>query len=610
MRIARVLVESPVPRLDRLLDYEIPERLSVDVVRGGRVRVPLGRGSRLVDGFVIEIGDEAKQGVVLAEVDSVLGGVPVVTPALWTLVRTVSERNAGSASDVLRVAIPKRAVRIEKAYSFTSRQEPVVTPGSKRVVFLDAGVTETADGPTMRAFEQVADIVRSSPGGAIVVVPDWRDLQMLGRALGVVEHIVWDSSGTPTERYERYLKVLSGQVRVVIGTRSAVYAPVDDLRTLIVVNESDPLLEEPHSPFVHARDAAIIRHGIEGGDLIFASVTPSAEIARFRDLDFVATDAAVPRKTPVVLANDPTDDSFAGKARIPTTAWRLVREALDRGPVLVQVARPGFVPAVVCAACRTPHRCSRCRSPLSGARDGSSFCRVCGNQPLGINCAHCGGRELAFSGVGSVRTADELGRAFAGTRVIVSDAEHRYFEIPRTRSLVVATRGAEPLVSGGYEAVLIIDGDRELQRPGLRTSENCLRWWGSAAALASESGVVVLANVDGAFAASFASGQWDAIVDAELRDRRALGFPPATRAIAISGTIDDVTSMRALPEMKGHRILGPAPAGKGHRIVVLADYATAPTVIAAIRAHVIASKTTTTRVHCDDLDVFDEVDSD
>jgi primosomal protein N' (replication factor Y) len=122
--------------------------------------------------------------------------------------------------------------------------------------------------------------------------------------------------------------------------------------------------------------------------------------------------------------------------------------------------------------------------------------------------------------------------------------------------------------------------------------------------------VVVLANVDGAFAASFASGQWDAIVDAELRDRRALGFPPATRAISISGTIDDVTSMRALPEMKGHRILGPAPAGKGHRIVVLADYATAPTVIAAVRAHVIASKTTSTRVHCDDLDVFDEVDSD
>ena len=610
MLIARVLVESPVPRLDRLLDYIIPDRLSPDVVRGGRVRVPLGRGSRLVDGFVIEIGNETQQGVVLAEVDSVLGGVPVVTPALWALVRAVSERNAGSASDVLRVAIPKRAVRIEKTYSIAPRSEPVVAPGSKSVMFVDAGVMDTPDGPTLLAFERVAETVRASPGGSIVVVPDWRDVEMLGRALGDIEHIVWDSTGTPTERYERYLKVLSGHARVVIGTRSAVYAPVDDLRTLIVVNESDPLLEEPHSPFVHARDAAIVRHGIEGGDLIFASVTPSAEIARFRDLDFVTTDTTVPRRTPVVLANDSSDDSFAGKARIPTTAWRVVREALERGPVLVQVARPGFTPAVVCSACRTPHRCSRCRSPLSGSRDGSSLCRVCGNQPLGITCPHCGGRELAFSGVGSVRTADELGRAFAGTRVIVSDAEHRYLEVPRTRSLVVATRGAEPIVAGGYEAVLIVDGDRELQRPGLRTSENCLRWWGSAAALSAKTGVVVLANVEGAFAASFASGQWDAIVDAELRDRRALGFPPATRAIAISGTIADVTSMRALPEMTGHRILGPAPADKSHRIVVLADYATAPAVISAVRAHVIASKTTTTRVHCDDLSVFDEVDAD
>lgn len=238
------------------------------------------------------------------------------------------------------------------------------------------------------------------------------------------------------------------------------------------------------------------------------------------------------------------------------------------------------------------------------------MCRLCGHQPLGIQCSHCGGRELAFSGVGSVRTAEELGRAFAGTRVIVSDAEHRYLEIPRTRSLVVSTRGAEPIVDGGYEAILIVDGDRELQRPGLRTTENCLRWWGTAAAFAADSGTIVLANVDGAFAASFASGQWESVVDNELRDRRALGFPPASRAVAVSGTVADLATVRALPELADHRILGPAPTGTAHRIVILADYATSPTVIAAIRAHIVGSKASTLRVHCDDLDVFDEVDGD
>ena len=610
MRVARVLVESPVPRLDRLLDYAIPDRLIESVVLGGRVRVPLGRGSRLVDGYVIELGEQSLQGVVLADIDAVHGSIPVVTPALWKLVRTVADRNGGSASDVLRIAVPKRAVRIEKAFTIESRSLPSAKPGVRRFVPLDSGVVESPAGATLRGFAQVAELVAQSDGGVIVIVPDWRDLELMGRALHDVPHVVWDASGTPTERYARYLGVLSGQAKVVLGTRSAVYAPVDNLAHVIVVNESDPLLDEPLAPFVHVRDAAIVRQSIEGGDLTFASLTPSVEMSRYLDMSFVERTSTSPRRAPVHLANDATDSEFAGKARIPTSAWRIVRDALERGPVLVQVARPGFTPAVVCAACRTPHRCARCRSPLAGTRDGASLCRVCGNQPIGIECAHCGGRELAFSGVGSVRTADELGRAFAGTRVVLSDAEHRQLEIPRGKTLVVSTRGAEPIVAGGYEAVLIVDGDREVQRPGLRTTENCLRWWGTAAALTSDTGSLVVANIEGGFGSQFATGHWDSIVEAELRDRRALGFPPATRSIAVVGSIPDLTAVRALPEVAAHRILGPARTDKAHRIVILADYASSPSTIAAIRAHIVGSTSSTLRVHCDDLDVFDEVDQD
>jgi primosomal protein N' (replication factor Y) len=158
--------------------------------------------------------------------------------------------------------------------------------------------------------------------------------------------------------------------------------------------------------------------------------------------------------------------------------------------------------------------------------------------------------------------------------------------------------------------VLIVDGDKELQRPGLRTSENCLRWWGNAASLAAPSGTIVLANVEGLFATQFASNQWEDIVGTELRERRALGFPPATRAIAVRGTIVDLQAVRELSEVKGHRVIGPAPDGDSFRIVVLADYRAAPTVIAGIRAHIITSGANSLRVHCDDLSIFDELDED
>ena len=235
---------------------------------------------------------------------------------------------------------------------------------------------------------------------------------------------------------------------------------------------------------------------------------------------------------------------------------------------------------------------------------------MCGLTPIGLKCSHCAGRETAWSGVGSVRTADELGRAFPGVPVVVADGEHRALEVPRRPSLVIAPRGAEPIVSGGYEAVLIVDGDKELQRPGLRTSENCLRWWGHAASLAANGASVVLANVDGAFASLFATNQWETIVETELRERRALGFPPSTRAIAVRGSIADLQAVRELDEVSGHRVMGPAKDGDSFRIVILADYRSAPAVISAIRVHTIAKNATGIRVHCDDLSIFDDIDND
>jgi len=606
-----VLVESPVPRLDRVLEYVIPEELTNEVVVGGRVRVPLGKGgSRRIDAFVVDISPTPTTGVTLAEIDSTHGSVPVLTPALWKLARTVADRNGGGAADVLRGAIPKRAIRIEKGRSFTPRAMPTARPSTRTAITLDCGVVETDEGPTLRSLTQIADLVRAAEAGVIVVVPDWRDLALLSRALVDVPHITVDSSGTPSERYGRYLDILSGEKRVVIGTRAAVYAPVIDLELLIVVDESDPLLEEPHTPYVHARDAAVVRNSIEGGRLIFASITPSVESARFVELGFVERASTTPSRPAVMLANDATDDGFASRARIPSIGWKVLRDALDRGPVLVQVSRPGFTPQVVCADCRTAHRCGTCRSLLSGNRDGTVLCRVCGLTPIGLKCTHCSGHKTAWSGVGSVRTADELGRAFPGVPVVVADGEHRALDVPRRSSLVIATRGAEPIVSGGYEAVLIVDGDKELQRPGLRTSENCLRWWGHAASLAGSDATVVLANVDGAFASLFATNQWETIVETELRERRALGFPPATRAIAVRGSIADLQSVRELSEVAGHRVMGPAKDGESFRILVLADYRTAPTVISAIRIHTIATNATGVRVHCDDLTVFDEIDND
>ncbi|MDR2999337.1 MAG: primosomal protein N', partial [Microbacterium sp.] len=114
-RIARVLIDSPLPQLDRLFDYSLPAEFG-DVPIGVRVKVPLRTAGRVMDGYIVELAVEEDVSRTLAEVESVVSDVVVLPERLHRLARRVADRAAGAASDVLRLAIPKRQVRVEKAW--------------------------------------------------------------------------------------------------------------------------------------------------------------------------------------------------------------------------------------------------------------------------------------------------------------------------------------------------------------------------------------------------------------------------------------------------------------------------------------------------------------
>ena len=114
--VARVLIDSPLPQLDRLFDYGIPESLRERAVAGVRVRVPLRSAGRVADGFIVEIAPPGDYSGVLSEIEEVVSDIPVLTPEVWALARKVSERAAGNANDIVRLAVPNRQVRVEKAY--------------------------------------------------------------------------------------------------------------------------------------------------------------------------------------------------------------------------------------------------------------------------------------------------------------------------------------------------------------------------------------------------------------------------------------------------------------------------------------------------------------
>ena len=105
--VARVLIDSPLPQLDRLFDYEVPAELIGDAVPGVRVRVPLRTAGRVVDGYLVDVVTAEAPERPLSEVDAVVSSVPVLTPQLYALARRAADRAAGSASDILRRRPPR-----------------------------------------------------------------------------------------------------------------------------------------------------------------------------------------------------------------------------------------------------------------------------------------------------------------------------------------------------------------------------------------------------------------------------------------------------------------------------------------------------------------------
>ncbi len=625
--IARVLVDSPLPQLDRLFDYLIPAPLANEVRPGIRVKVPLRSAGRIADGFVVEIVESVDYSGVLSEVDSVVSPIPVLTPQVWAVARRAADRAAGSASDIVRLAVPSRQVRVEKAYLAAVEGAPFPVIESPTVEHYAVGVIETGIRESARLAVDAVPRVTELPGGqwvgtwaltlaqaatatiamgktAILCVPDYRDQDQLEAALATLlppERIVrLDARQSNPDRYRAFLRCLADTPLAIVGNRSVVYAPAQQLGLIALWDDGDPLHAEPLAPYVHSRDAALLRQEQQDCALIFLGHVRSTEVERLVELGWLHSVSPTPIVRPRVVptAQQVGGDRLAEQARIPSSAWQEARAALAHGPVLVQVGRPGYSPRLACADCGQTARCARCEGPLAQKSSrGVPACSWCGALAVGWRCSHCEGERVRLVGAaGATRTAEDLGRAFPGVRVIVADGERPVQHVDARPALVIATRGAEPIAAGGYRAVLLLDGERMVARESLRVAEDCLRWWSNAVALAAPGAPSILVGVGGALATALVTWSQARFASAELADRRRLRFPPAVRVATVTGTVEAVG--RAVEAVGGDPsdVLGPVDTGPATvRTIVRFDYAHGAEVATSLRAEVIRAATSRRR---------------
>ena len=596
--VARVLVDVPLAHLDRPFDYLVPERMAEAAVPGCRVRVRFA--GQLTGGYLLERTAETEHRGRLAALERVVSPERVLTPEIAALAREVADRYAGTVADVLRLAIPPRHAGAEArpgTRSVPDAAAPLpVRPAAGPWARYPAGqafLAALADGRAPRAIwtalpgrdwpEEIARAAGTAAAagrGALIVVPDARDLDLvdaaLARVLGPGRHACLSAGLGPAERYRRWLAVARGELRVAAGTRAAMFAPVAELGLVVLWDDGDDLHAEPRAPYPHAREVLALRaHRARAAALIggFARTAEATSLVESGWAHAVtAQRATVRRFAPDVRATgydaELARDEAARSARMPILALRTARAALARGPVLVQVPRRGYLTAVACECCRAAARCAQCAGPLAvEASDAPARCRWCGRTDAEWRCPACGHGRVRAVVTGSRRTAEELARAFPGTRVVVSGGTATIGSVPAAPALVVATPGAEPLVDGGYAAAVLLDGWVLLGRPSLAAAQEALRRWMNAAALvaAGSAGGTVILVAEASLPVSQALIRWDPVTHAEreLAEREALGFPPAVRMAALTGPAEAVAGFlaeTALPPTA--ELIGTVPAAE------------------------------------------------
>ncbi len=564
----------------RPFTYEAPK----EVGKGAVVSVPFGRTN--VRGVVVAAEEAAPLGVKAAPVGRVLDEVPatLVDLALW-----VADYYGSTPARALELVAPRmRARRGERkrvAAGLPGEAAPArLTPEQQAalariVAAIDAGggrfllYGATGSGKTEVYLRACAAALERGLG-AIVLVPE---IALTPQALGRFqarfgERIAVLHSGlTEAERRDERERIAAGEARVVVGARSAVFAPVRGLGLIVVDEEHDASYKQESDPRYDARTVAAKRAALEGAVAVFGSATPRPESwAALERLELGGR--LVGRLPPVRVVDLRREHGYPLSAPLLAELGKVAERG---GKAILLLNRRGVAPAIHCRTCGVTRRCPNCEVALVLHTEGLR-CHHCGHaEPAPELCPECGSAELARIGAGTQRLERELAARVPELELIRLDADTKdpaaaleRFAVADRAVLLGTQMVAKGHHFGGVALAAVVDADTGMALPDFRAEE---RTFQLLTQLAGRSGrdapgrVVIQTFQPDARAVELAARHdVERFLTGELERREALGYPPFGHVvrIVVSGP-EPEDPMRALEELKralgGRELLGPAP---------------------------------------------------
>lgn len=463
--------------------------------------------------------------------------------------------------------------------------------------FLLQGVT--GSGKT-EVYLKVLAAARAAGRQGIVLVPEIaltpQTAQRFESRLGRERVAVLHSHLSGGERAEAWRAAREGKIDVVIGARSALFAPLERLGCIVIDEEHEGAFKQDSAPRYHARAVAEERARAAGAVLVLGSATPSLETcwaARQRGLTPLALpDRVLGRELPPVRILDMREENRDTKRfnYLSRSLTRALRETLDRREqAILFLNRRGFATVITCIRCGHTERCERCDITLTSHKSRDVLrCHYCGfEKPVKNACSACGAPGVKFWGLGTERVEQEVRAAFPEANVVRMDSDTMQQRAAYLEALSGFRSGSVDILVGtqmiakgldfpNVTLVGIVLADTALHMPDFRSRERTFQLIEQVSGRAGrgEKGgrVIVQTHLpqDPAIRAA-ARHDFDGFVEAELQVRKDFGYPPFTRLARVLLRGKDLgkltaagkqaaETLRAELRGTGAQVLGPSPA--------------------------------------------------
>jgi len=570
---AEVAVLLPI---EKSFSYSIPELLKDRVQIGSCVTVPFG--SRSVHGFVIGLSDSPGF-IAVKEIKGIIqvrGDHPAFSQPLLDLYRWAANYYLSPLGEVLKAALPIPPVRPSSA-AFTPEHQPLTPvveptqdsfgkkafapfllwtdPEERLIAYYDIIQRTTKEGrsalllfPKISTCQRIAAEIEAKLGQRAAILHDDLSRRLLWR---------------------EWTRAASGDARIVLGSRSAVFSPLKEPGLIIVDEEQNSNYREEKHPRYNARDIALMRGNMAGATVILGSTIPSVE-TYFHALNGRYQKAVAPgiRLPPAEIINMRGNK----KTFLSVTMKEAIIEAKGKGPFILFVTRKGFATSLFCYDCGFVYRCMQCHLPLVyHAHDKTLRCLSCNKSlPCADSCPECSGNRLGSSGTGTQRIEQEVKNLIPGISVVRIDRDS--IGRPGTAGnfagvdVVVGTQMILDMGLPRARCVGVVSVDSLLNLPDFRASERTLQLLVQLGKMGERLLVQSYLPEHPVFA-SLARNDLESFYSYELGLRKELSYPPFSRLMIIRVQAPDafkITGAMARKAMTAQgassvRILGPAP---------------------------------------------------